>query len=735
MAMKRKKRAKRSGATSGRTKKDRVSKKSKRAAELRAFKKQAGVRLKKDLKKLQGATPKENRDAVQALRMYQAELEMQNEELRSIQEELEASRDRYADLYECAPVGYLTLSRKGMIEAANLTLCRQLGYDRSALLKKPLSRFVHREDQDIYFRHFRQMLKSRKGRTCELRLRTKGGALVWAFLECVVERDRKGSVSRARVSVSDITEHKRDEVALSEREAEQQMLLKSMANAFVIFDSVFDDEGRFTSYRFVYINDAYERITGVKNDDVCGKTVHEVWPETEPEWIKRYGEVAVTGRTQHFELYHDPTKKLYDCTVYRPYPTPERFCVVFEDITERVEAERALQESEETYRTIFDAASDAIVVHDAESGAILDANAQACELYGYSVDELKHMSVGDVSSGEPGYTEQDAKRLIGRTADGAPQTFEWHSKDHSGRCFWSEVALKSALIRGRDCILAIVRDITERKAAEERLRRYSEELQEMVEARTRELDTTRAELFQAAKLASLGRMGAGIAHQLNSPLCGAMLLIDALLEREIAASEREHLQRVRKGLTAMRDIIEAMLSLAMVHRRGGMAWEEIDLRTVIANILGVTEADRDARRIALHLHFPDAFPAMTAFPGEIDQAFMNLINNAIDAMPEGGTLTIEGAAEEGHLIIRVADTGRGIAPEHREYLFDPFFTTRVTEGGLGLGLALTHQIVTKYKGEISVESELGRGTIFTVRLPLSETDEPMEAIPQGGEER
>jgi PAS domain S-box-containing protein len=142
------------------------------------------------------------------------------------------------------------------------------------------------------------------------------------------------------------------EYALWKSKEELQWLLKSMINAFVLFESVFDDNGHFISYRFVYINDAYERITGVKNEEVKGKTVHEVWPETEPGWIKRYGEVAVTGATQTFELYHDPTKKLYHCNVYRPWDTKDHFCVIFEDITERKRAEETLRERDIQFKKL-----------------------------------------------------------------------------------------------------------------------------------------------------------------------------------------------------------------------------------------------------------------------------------------------------------------------------------------------------------------------------------------------
>lgn len=141
------------------------------------------------------------------------------------------------------------------------------------------------------------------------------------------------------------------EKRIEEQEDELMLLFKNMINAFVLFSSVFDENGKFISYRFIYINDAYERITGVKKEEVKGKTVHEVWPETEPEWIKKYGNVVVTGKSDSFEMYHGPTKKFYYCNVYRPFHDNKRFCVIFDDITERRKNEiilkKTLKETEE----------------------------------------------------------------------------------------------------------------------------------------------------------------------------------------------------------------------------------------------------------------------------------------------------------------------------------------------------------------------------------------------------
>jgi PAS domain S-box-containing protein len=164
----------------------------------------------------------------------------------------------------------------------------------------------------------------------------------WVYAKASPLRDRQGNVNGAIEIIRDITETRAAVTALKERETELTHMLKSMINAFAIFDSVFDGKGDFVSYRFVYINDAYERITGVRNDEVRGRTVYEVWPGTEQGWIDAYGSVAITGVPRSFEMYHRPTSKLYYCNVYRPWSSRDRFCVIFEDITERKKAEREI---------------------------------------------------------------------------------------------------------------------------------------------------------------------------------------------------------------------------------------------------------------------------------------------------------------------------------------------------------------------------------------------------------
>lgn len=398
-----------------------------------------------------------------------------------------------------------------------------------------------------------------------------------------------------------------------------------------------------------------------------------------------------------------------------------------EDITEQRRAEERIRESEEFFRSVFDNSSDAIMIADADRGIIVDANRQAEQLMGRSRAELIGMDRIDLHP--PGDVDRYQRQFRNHVEARGARSEASEIATRDGRRVPVEISASVVdLPGGRRAIIGTFRDITERRALEEERRRHAEELERIVLEQTTDLERARAELFASAKLAAMGRMSAGIAHQLNSPLGGAMLLIDAMAETCRGNTSHEEIcGKAREALLHMKQIIDCMLTLAMVPRRGRPPAADIDLNQALEHILAFARHECAQRNVMVHPSYAPALPSIRGRVGELDQVFLNLVNNALDAMPRGGTLTVKTRSTGDAVEVLVQDTGEGISPDHLERIFEPFFTTRRARRGVGLGLAIAHEITGRYGGEIRVESAVGKGTTFIVSLPLSGIAERDEA--------
>ncbi len=238
--------------------------------------------------------------------------------------------------------------------------------------------------------------------------------------------------------------------------------------------------------RTLYVNESFVKTFGWTMEELSGKGVPYL-PDSErdlsADYIKRIlseGHVANAVDTKRYTKDGRTLDVSVSASRFHDHKgNPAGMVVILRDISDRKLAESASQDSEASYRGIFDSMNDAIFVHDIETGQIIDVNRKMLEMYGYTLDEARGISVGELSSGEPPYSQEDALRWIRKAAEDEAQLFEWLCKDKSGRLFWVEVNLKRAVIGGHDCLLAVVRDISERKSAEEVLR-SSEELQRTI---------------------------------------------------------------------------------------------------------------------------------------------------------------------------------------------------------------------------------------------------------------
>jgi len=258
--------------------------------------------------------------------------------------------------------------------------------------------------------------------------------------------------------------------------------------------------------------------------------------------------------------------------------------------------------------------------------------------------------------------------------------------------------------------------------AREEIDTWTKTLEVRVEEKTRELNTAHEQMLRVEKMASIGKLAAVVAHEINNPLAGILTYAKLLKKRFSPKDEAQ------KEIFDTLDIIESesrrcgeiVKNLMTFARTMPMSYDLVDLNAIIQRCVKLVQHQLDLASIELHLDLAKDLPSAGCDAGQIAQVIVALVMNAIEAMPRGGVLSLETrlSSDGASALIEVRDNGVGMPPEVLAKMFEPFFTTKESAHSLGLGLAICHSIIERHRGEIKVASERGRGTTFTIRLPL-----------------
>ena len=368
--------------------------------------------------------------------------------------------------------------------------------------------------------------------------------------------------------------------------------------------------------------------------------------------------------------------------------------------------EQALRESENNYRDIFNATHDALFVRDAESGAIIEVNNAAERMFGYTCEEMLHVTVPELSGVEPPYSSKDAMQWVQKSIQKGPQKFEWLSKRKNGELFWSEVVLSASSIVGKRRVLAVVRDITERKQAEEENRKLNASLQQQ----TLDLIASNRELEACSYTLS---------HDLRSPLTSiytAGQLLKTMYGEELDENGKILLHSICDGSEHMEELIEAILGLFGA-ARSEMHADEVNLSEIAASIT-----------VNLHLNAPERGVEFVIAPGVtatcdhrlIKVVLENLLGNAWKYSWETPAPRIEFGVtgRDGETVYYVRDNGAGFDMKDADELFSPFKRLHASGKfpGTGIGLATVQRIVERHGGKVWAEGETGKGATFYFTL-------------------
>lgn len=548
--------------------------------------------------------------------------------------------------------------------------------------------------------------------------------------------------------------------AAHESEARYRTLFETLIEGFCTIEMIFDANRKPVDYRFLEINPAFERQTGLQNAQ--GKLMRELAPNHEAHWFELYGKVALTGEPVHFENEAKALGRYYDVRAWRVGgPDTRKVAILFNDITEQKQAEgklqaqlarldllqqitRAIGERQDlksilgvALRTLedrlpldfgclclYEPNEECLIVTalGSRSGE-LAATLALTEQTHVAIDEngLSRCVRGqlvyepDVNQVPFPFPQRLAKADL-RSVVAAPLLVE-------NQIFGVLIAARREPRSFSSGECEFLRQLSEHVA----LAAHQAQLYGALQAAYEDLRQTREAAMQQERLRALGQMASGIAHDINNAISPVALYTDSLLEKEqnLSAQGRDQLEIIQR---AIHDVAATVARMREFYRKreSQSSLAPVQLNQLVPQVVDLTRArwsDMPQQRgivIELRCELAKDLPVVMGAESEIREALTNLIFNAIDAMPEGGTLTLGtkvlGAGGTRQVHLTVSDTGGGMDDAARRRCLEPFFTTK-GERGTGLGLAMVYGMVQRHGAQIDIQSAVGQGTTMRIGFP------------------
>jgi PAS domain S-box-containing protein len=699
-----------------------------------------------------------------------------------LQELLKQSEERYRTLVANIPGVVYRWSYEKRSRALPLLLVTFVsgaietlsGYPPSDFINHRVRSFasiIHPQDRARVEEEIWQSAIAKKPHAIEYRIVRVDGRLTWVYDKGQASVGENGEILWIDGVILDITERKQAEAELQYTKAFLDSVVENLPIGVFIKDA--------RDLRVMYWNKGSEELLGYSKDEVLGKTDYDLLSKEQARYLRaKDRQVLAEGQLVDIQevplvtphrgerLLHVKKVPLLD-----EASSPQYLLGICEDITERKRAEEALRESENHYRCIVETASEGVWMFDADSKTTF-ANNRMAQMLGYSVEELLGRSLFEFI--DPNF-QSLVQIYIERRRQGIHERHDFKFRRKDGSDLWAIVSA-TPIFDACDRFVGVLRmitDITERKQAEEALQQSERELKlknQQLKQTLRQLKQTQSQLIQNEKMISLGQMVAGIAHEINNPvgfIYGnvshardyAQRLIHLVqlyakhypepvpqIQAEIAAFDLDFLiadfpkvlRSMKEGANRIREIV---LSLRTFSRLDEADKKEVNIHDGIDSTLLLLQhrLKKQPSQLAIQVkkEYGKLLP-IECYPGQLNQVFMNLLSNAIDALesqPKPGAIAIRteivrdrksvtsGPEEQttDWVIIRIMDNGPGIPCHVKKHIFDPFFTTKPVGVGTGLGLSISHSIVVeKHGGKLTCNSTPSQGTEFIIELPVKQ---------------
>ena len=610
------------------------------------------------------------------------------------EEQLLVGQFRLKGIIESAMDAIITVDEDQRLVLFNRAAEQMFGYSAQEAIGQPLDRFVPDRFRDVHRHHIHTFgqsgVTSRKmGKLgTVMGLRSNGEEFP---IEAAISHIDVDGKKYYTVILRDITERKRAEDLLQES---QRQLTTLIGNLPGYVYRCRNDRG----WIFEYLSDGVSDLTGYTMEEYLVQRTIAYGTTTHPGDRERVRQDVLAALEQHrpFELTYRILTKAGEVKwvwergegIYAQDGALSYLEGFITDVTERKRAEHLLRQSEERYRRLIAVSPYAILVNRGDH--IIFANDQAIKLFGaVKAEEVLEKSPMDLfHADDHDVVRERIRELFEGTAQGP--MLEGTIVTLGGKAVDVEVSGARFVDEEGPAILIMLRDVSERKRLQDQLRRTE-------------------------RVAELGTLASGMAHEIGTPMNVILGRAEYLMDR---VTEEPIKRGLRTIITQVERITKVMNQLLSFARRKAPQRIPLDLRTVIEDGMEMFQERLASNQIRIKMEMAEPCPMVLADADQMSQVLLNLVMNALHAMPEGGTLRVGLELERPMVKLTIVDTGHGIPPEAIGNIYDPFFTTKEFGKGTGLGLTVVKGIIEEHQGTIVVESEEGKGTRFTVLLPM-----------------
>ncbi len=649
-------------------------------------------------------SPEEIARLFHELRVHQIQLEMQNEELRRTHEELDTSKARYFDLYDMAPIGYLTISAKKMIKEVNIAAANLFGIARNLLAKEPIYRILPIEGQNLFYQHLKQCSEAGESKELEIRLVRDDSSLFWAHLQATPAQN-----GEYWITLSDITERKQAE----EGRRASESRFRGAFDYSAIGMALVSTEGK-----WLKANASLCKMIGYSEEELLTKTFQDITHPDDLETDLNYVSQMLAGEIETYSMekryFHKQGQIIWillSVSLVRDSDdSPLYFISQIENITERKQAVVELEENQKRLAGIIEGTRVGTWEWHVQTGEAV-FNERWAEIIGYTLEEIAPVSIETWLKYAHPDDLQKGGELLEKHFRGESAYYEFESRMKHKDGHWIWVLDRGKVATWSDdgkplWMFGTHQDITERKQMEASLQQAK----------------TDAESANCAKSEFLANMS----HEIRTPMNGLLGMTQLLEMTDLTEEQQDYVAALKLSGNNLVSLVNDILDLTKIEAgKITIAPIEFDLRRAINEVYMMQKSFIFGNKLSFDIAVADDIPNLIIGDQlRVKQILLNLLGNAAKFTKQGGITICAEVLERhfGSLVIQisVADTGIGISAEALDKIFNPFVqeggsTTR-QYGGTGLGLSISRRLAELMGGDISVESTQGVGSRFILKL-------------------